>query len=46
MNGYGRHVYEDNATYEGEYVDGERDGYGVYTWPDGVTYRGLWLCGK
>ena len=31
---------EDNATYEGEFKDGESHGFGKFLWPDGTSYQG------
>ena len=34
------------ATYEGEWMNGERDGYGIQQWADGSRYEGEWRNGK
>ena len=36
---------EDNATYEGEFKDGESHGFGTFTWPDGTIYVGQFANG-
>ena len=45
MNGYGVHVGEDGARYEGEWTNGERQGQGMHS--DGYgKYKGQWHEGK
>ena len=39
-NGYGKWVYTDKTTYEGEWVDTKKNGQGVETWPNGYIYKG------
>ena len=34
-NGYGKWVYTDKTTYEGEWVATKKQGQGVETWPNG-----------
>lgn len=50
--GYGKIVYPDGASYEGGWVDGEREGEGVYIWGsdagpalEGSWYEGSWKNG-
>ena len=40
-NGYGKWVYTDKTTYEGELVDTKKHGKGVETWPNGYIYTCL-----
>ena len=39
-NGYGKWVYTDKTTYEGEWVKTKKQGQGVETWPNGYVYEG------
>ena len=39
-NGYGKWVYTDKTTYEGEWVATKKQGQGVETWPNGYIYKG------
>ena len=39
-NGYGKWVYTDKTTYEGEWVDTKKNGQGIETWPNGYIYKG------
>ena len=39
-NGYGKWVYTDKTTYEGEWVSTKKEGQGVETWPNGYIYKG------
>ena len=39
-NGYGKWVYTDKTTYEGEWVSTKKQGQGVETWPNGYIYEG------
>ncbi len=39
-NGYGKWVYTDKTTYEGEWVSTKKQGQGVETWPNGYIYKG------
>ena len=39
-NGYGKWVYTDKTTYEGEWVGTKKNGQGVETWPNGYIYKG------
>ena len=34
-NGYGKWVYTDKTTYEGEWVETKKNGQGIETWPNG-----------
>ena len=45
-NGYGKWVYTDKTTYEGEWVNTKKHGQGIETWPNGYIYKGeffLWM---
>ena len=46
FNGKGRAVYEDGATYEGDFVDGRKEGFGVYVYPNGDKYEGEFKRGE
>ena len=37
---------ENNAVYEGEWLNGQRDGEGKQKWEDGAFYEGQWKEGK
>ena len=39
-NGFGKWVYTDKTTYEGEWVGTKKNGQGVETWPNGYIYKG------
>ena len=39
-NGYGKWIYTDKTTYEGEWVATKKHGQGVETWPNGYIYKG------
>ncbi len=39
-NGYGKWVYTDKTTYEGEWVATKKEGQGIETWPNGYIYKG------
>ena len=39
-NGYGKWVYTDKTTYEGEWVGTKKHGQGTETWPNGYIYKG------
>ena len=39
-NGFGKWVYTDKTTYEGEWVNTKKQGQGVETWPNGYIYKG------
>ena len=39
-NGYGKWVYTDKTTYEGEWVSTKKQGQGIETWPNGYIYKG------
>jgi len=39
-NGYGKWVYTDKTTYEGEWVATKKHGQGTETWPNGYIYKG------
>ena len=39
-NGYGKWIYTDKTTYEGEWVGTKKNGKGVETWPNGYIYEG------
>ena len=38
-NGYGKWVYTDKTTYEGEWVDTKKQGQGVETWPTDIFIK-------
>lgn len=40
QNGYGRYVYSNGNTYEGDWVEGKREGYGLYIWDDNAFFGG------
>ena len=44
-NGFGKWVYTDKTTYEGEWVGTKKNGQGVETWPNGYIYKGEWAKG-
>ena len=46
MHGYGKYVWTDGKTYEGQFNSDKKHGYGIYTWPDGRLYKGYWRNGK
>ena len=46
MHGYGKYVWKDGKSYEGQFDSDQKHGYGIYTWPDGRIYRGYWRSGK
>ena len=39
-NGFGKWVYTDKTTYEGEWVQTQKEGNGTETWPNGYIYKG------
>ena len=39
-NGYGKWIYTDKTTYEGEWVATKKHGQGTETWPNGYIYKG------
>ena len=39
-NGYGKWVYTDKTTYEGNWVGTKKNGQGIETWPNGYIYKG------
>ena len=45
-NGYGKWVYTDKTTYEGEWANGFMNGQGTFTWSDGKQKSGIWKNGK
>ena len=45
-NGYGKWVYTDKTTYEGEWANGFMNGQGIFTWADGKQKKGIWKNGK
>ena len=45
-NGYGKWVYTDKTTYEGEWAKGFMNGQGTFTWSDGKEKTGTWINGK
>ena len=46
MSGFGKYIWKDGRSYEGQYLTDKKHGYGVYKWPDGRTYAGYWKEGK
>ena len=38
-NGYGKWIYTDKTTYEGEWVGTKKNGKGIETWPNGYIYE-------
>ena len=45
-NGFGKWVYTDKTTYEGEWANGFMNGQGTFTWSDGKQKKGIWKNGK
>ena len=45
-NGYGKWIYTDKTTYEGEWAKGFMNGKGTFTWADGSVKSGIWKNGK
>ena len=45
-NGYGKWVYTDKTTYEGEWANGFMNGVGTFTSSDGTQKSGNWKNGK
>ena len=45
-NGYGKWVYTDKTTYEGEWANGFMNGKGTFTWANGDQKIGIWKNGK
>lgn len=39
-NGFGKWVYTDKTTYEGEWIQTKKQGQGIETWPNGYIYQG------
>ncbi|MGC6522980.1 MAG: hypothetical protein ACON4L_00120 [Flavobacteriaceae bacterium] len=39
-NGFGKWIYTDKTTYEGEWVATQKHGQGTETWPNGYIYKG------
>ncbi len=39
-NGFGKWIYTDKTTYEGEWVQTQKHGQGIETWPNGYIYKG------
>lgn len=37
---------KNGATYQGQWLNGQRDGYGTQLWPDGSRYEGQWQNDK
>jgi hypothetical protein len=46
MHGYGRLVWPNGRSYEGEFENDVKNGKGTYQWADGQVYTGEWLNGK
>ena len=45
-NGFGKWVYTDKTTYEGEWAKGFMNGLGTFTSSDGTQKTGTWKNGK
>ena len=45
-NGFGKWVYTDKTTYEGEWAKGFMNGKGTFTWSDGTQKTRIWKNGK
>ena len=45
-NGYGKWIYTDKTTYEGEWANGFMNGEGTFTWSDGKQKKGIWKNGS
>ena len=39
-NGFGKWIYTDKTTYEGEWVETKKQGKGTEPWPNGYIYKG------
>jgi MORN repeat len=39
-------TFSDGSTYEGDYVNGERNGIGTMKWPNGDVYQGAWAADR
>jgi len=46
MHGYGRLVWPNGRSYEGEFENDIKNGKGTYQWADGQVYTGEWHNGK
>ena len=49
MNGKGKlswEPFENGRTYEGNFVNDEKDGYGIQIWTDGRKFDGEWKAGQ
>ena len=42
----GKVTLENDAVYEGEWLNGQRDGQGSQLWCDGSRYEGTWVQGR
>ena len=40
MNGYGKIIWKNNKSYEGEFEDDQSNGFGVLKYPSGKKYIG------
>merc|ERR1719436_1216923 len=40
------HIFDNGATYTGDWVGSQRHGHGVQVWPDGARYEGQWQDDK
>jgi hypothetical protein len=38
ISGEGVHANENGATYNGQFVNGQKHGLGIYDWPDHTIY--------
>lgn len=41
-NGYGKMIYNDGESYEGQWLDDTKHGNGLFIWKDGSSYEGIW----
>ena len=46
ISGFGRYLWSDGATYEGNFSNGNFNGFGIYQWADGELFAGEWSGGK
>lgn len=46
MDGFGKYLFEDSCTYQGQFVDNRPNGKGTSTYPHGQVYKGEWKNGQ
>ncbi len=46
MHGYGEFTWPDGKSYEGQYVEDEKQGKGRFNYGDGSYYEGDWYKGR